>query len=341
MAETNNQPTPSPINWMESARSQRSRLALSAFFLVVLIGLAAYTLQKAPLQEIGAAIGRAKPAWLMAGVALLALGQGLRFARWWRILNWEARPDTPETWFSLMGGQVLNWLLPVRLGEVWRIWEENSKKRNSLLWVAGSIIVEKSGDSLALALMSVALVFVPLPTQLPTGALRALATAFAGFLMAGGLVAFRSSAWQTKVLQRFPQFGGVVSAMRPTESHTEQLRNPLNWLEGVAWSISIWAIAILTNVVVARAFGLALGAGAHLTLMLAIMSVLAIAATPANAGMPVVVAATLALFGVAQADAIAFGSVLYGLTYGVNLLLLGISWLVRKGGQDKKLKIKN
>jgi len=318
------------VDWRGSVLGQRRRLILSAVSLLAMLALVVYALQKISIQDIEASIAQAHPLWLMAGVALLMLGQALRFARWWRILNWEARPDTPETWFSLMGGQVLNWLLPVRLGELWRVWEENNKKRNSLLWIAGSIIVEKSGDSLALAVMALALVFVPLPTQLPSSPARVLFTAFAGFLMAGGLVAFRSSAWQGKVLQRFPQFGGLLSAMRPTESHADQLRNPLNWAEAIIISLVIWAIAVLTNVAIARAFGLALGAGAHLVLMLAIMSVLAIAATPASAGLPVIVTATLAVFGVPSADAIAFGSVLYVLTYGVNLVLLGLSWVVKK-----------
>lgn len=317
-------------DWGAFLRSQRMKLATSVVFFALFVGLLVFAVQRLSIGELSAAMARADAGWLVVGVGLLLCGQLLRLVRWWRILNWEARPDTRMTFRALMGGQVLNWLLPIRLGELWRIWYLNGAKRNSLMWVAGSVVVEKSADSLTLALMAAMLVVVPLPASLPTDAIRLVVSALAGFLFVAAIVAFRSSDWQARFLRRFPQLSGMVTAMQPTESHAEQMRNPWRWIEALATSFAIWLVAVLTNAAVAQAFGIALGVGGQLALMLSIMSVVIVAAVPANAGFPLVVGAVLSLFGVPPTDAFALGLVLYALTYGLNLVLCAVAWIPLK-----------
>lgn len=317
---------PTALDWRGLVRSQRARVAVSGASAVVVLGLAYFAVQRLSLPDMLAAIARADLGWLLAAVALLAAGQGLRAVRWWRILNWEARPAGERALQGLMGGQVLNWLLPIRLGEIWRIWHVNRAAANSLVWVAGGVVVEKSSDSLSLALMAGALAFLPLPANLPSAATRLLLLALAGFFVAGGLVVFRSTNWPVKLLRRFPQLAQLAVAMQPTHAHAEQLRNPLNWIEAFALSVLIWTVAIVTNMAVAQAFGIDLGLPAHLVLMLAIMGGIVLAGVPANAAFPLVVGGVLALFDVDSARAFAFATVLYALTYGVNLALAGATW---------------
>lgn len=314
------------LDWRGFVRSQRTRVALSGVSVLVVLGLAFFAVQRLSIPDMLAAISSADGRWLLAAVALLAAGQALRAARWWRILNWEARPAGERAFQGLMGGQVLNWLLPIRLGEIWRIWHVNRTGANSLVWIGGGVVVEKSADSLALALMAAALAFLPLPANLPSAATRLLLLGLAGFFVAGGLVVFRSTNWPVKLLRRFPQLVQLAVAMQPTHAHAEQLRNPWNWIEAFALSVVIWAVAIITNMSVAQAFGIDLGIPAHLVLMLAIMGGIVLAGVPANAAFPLVVGGVMALFGVDSARAFAFATVLYALTYGVNLALAGASW---------------
>ena len=71
-----------------------------------------------------------------------------------------------------MLAQVINWISPIRVGDFYRVWHIQQHSRNSWLWVASSILIEKSADSLVLAVFAIVLAVSPMPNQSASVAIR-------------------------------------------------------------------------------------------------------------------------------------------------------------------------
>lgn len=260
---------------------------------------------------------------LAAGsVVLVAMGKALR----WQWLYADEPPRLPwSTHFSiLMIGQMLNLLVPIRLGEVARLGLMRQEGRPVGL-TFGTIVVEKSLDLLAIGfivLAGVPLALIPtsLRTEAGTAGLILGVVLFAALLLLGRLERPIVAA-----LARVPEPPGVRAA------------RALNWIRhavasalasmaalrgrqlvrAAALTAAVWLLSIVTMQIMLTAFHIDAGWSAALALMLAGMSSHWAPTPPAMIGVVgAVTMAVLAAFGVDPARGLALGTVL-------NVVLVG------------------
>jgi uncharacterized protein (TIRG00374 family) len=334
------------LNWVGLLRNHRLRWVWSLVSLGLLLAAGVLLLRNLSLSEITAALATANPAWVLVTVVVLTGGQALRIARGRRILGWENTPPRQPVAQAILGAQVINWLSPIRIGDLWRIWRVHEAGRNSWLWSASTVLIEKSLDSLVLAAFALLLAIGPLPEgSIPSSFVRLGATAFAGLLIVSGSVALRPDRWQSRLFARFPQLKSWIAQTTRIPSSASssatsaaadatssagfriEIRNARQWLTAISLSAGVWGLAVCVNLTLAQALGIQIGPWTLVMLVVALQTGAVLSAIPGNIGViPLITYGVLTLAGVDPALALAHGTLHYVLAYGVNALLFGLTF---------------
>ena len=155
-------------------------IAISAFFLYLVLG-------RLSLPEVGATLERADLRFIPLALASLACGYALRITRWWLML----RTGTPTIGWRETGSPFLvsiaaNNVLPLRIGDVLRMFAFRSRPGLEPSRIAGTLLVERLLDLLVLLA-----VFAGVLTQVEVaGALSNLVVLGRWAALAGVVAAF-------------------------------------------------------------------------------------------------------------------------------------------------------
>lgn len=318
--------------------SSRSRIWQVAGALVIGAACLWFSMRGVQLAAFRAELVDFSPALVtiaVASVILVAAAKALR----WQWLYGSAGLDRPwSTHFSiLMIAQMLNLVIPIRLGEVARLGLMRQEGRPVGV-TFGTIVVEKGLDLLAVGL--IVLLFAPV-LLLPIGA-RSEA-AFTGPLV--GLLIFlfllavgRFHAPLLRLVDSVPHpqsarlawlVSRVQQGARAVLKSMAELRGT-QLLRVTALTAAIWLISLITVRIMLSAFGLELGWNAALALMLALTSSNWAPTPPAMIGVVgAVTVAVLAPFGVDQTQALALGTVLNLVLVGPPVLVGGVALGIR------------
>jgi uncharacterized membrane protein YbhN (UPF0104 family) len=324
----------------------RTLRVLWSVFLFVLCAIGiALVLNKIPFADVVSAMRRLSPLGIVATALLLFFSQVLRGIRWWQLVRWEATTSFSQTWYALCGGQVINWLSPLRVGDIWRVTRVCETRHPvvgqsvSVFWAAASVLIEKSSDALALGLYALLLFFLPIPQDIPQGITRTIILAIALFLVVMALLALRPDRLQAQLVKRWGALErfNIVAPQAIQDQRNQHLRNPIQWLIFIVLCVVIYFNAVFTNVVLAYSMGMTTNITAHIFFFVLLMTGIATNMIPGN----VLVHPTLSwlvfrYFAVDEATALAYGIVLYVLGYGVNLaqfflLAIVMGWRTRRG----------
>jgi uncharacterized membrane protein YbhN (UPF0104 family) len=308
----------------------RLRVLISIGLLIGLLAAFVVMLQHVSLAEIWSYVRGAQWQWLAVTFGLLLIGQMMRVVRSMRLLQWDRPANVKTVSQAVYGGQIINWLSPLRIGDVWRVWRISSDRPGSLIWTGSSVVIEKSTDSLVLAGFAALLLFTPLPAGFSVPVVRLLTTALLGVLLVTALSALSSTKLRDSILGRLPKVDAWLKSERGRAMLPPSLglrNNWRRWLELFLYTSSIWVIALLTNVALAFAFNIHLGFAGHILLLLALQTTSVFAPVPGNVGVfPIVCLSVMPVMGVSQPEAIAYGSVLYVMVYGALLVMAGIAF---------------
>jgi uncharacterized membrane protein YbhN (UPF0104 family) len=314
----------------QQIQTHRLRVALSISLLIGLLVAFVVMLQHVSLAEIWSYVRAAQWQWLAVTFALLLVGQCVRVVRSMRLLQWDQPAEMLTVSQAVYGGQVINWLSPLRIGDVWRVWRASSDRPGSLIWTASSVVVEKSTDSLVLAGFAALLLFSPLPAGFSVPVVRLLTTALFGVLLITGLSALSSTRLRDKILSRLPKVDAWLKSERGLAMLPPALglrTNWKRWMELLFYTSSIWLIALLTNVALAYAFNIHIGLAGQVLLLLALQTTSVFAPVPGNVGVfPIVCLSVMPVMGVSQPEAIAYGSTLYVMVYGALLTMAAVAF---------------
>jgi uncharacterized protein (TIRG00374 family) len=306
----------------------------------LLVGAAClwFSLRGVGLAEFRAELTDFSPALVLlatGSVILVAATKALR----WRWLYGRLGLDRPwSTHFNiLMIAQMLNLVIPIRLGEVARLGLMRQEGRPVSV-TFGTIVVEKGLDLLAVGL--IVLLFAPV-ALLPEAS-SSLAN-FTGPLLGAVIFLFlvavgRFHASLLRLVDAIPQparprlawwVSRVQRGLRAVLMSMADLSGA-QLLRVTALTAVIWIVSLATVYVMLAAFGLSLGWGAALALMLALTSSNWAPTPPAMIGVVgAVTVAVLAPFGVDQTQALALGTVLNLVLVGPPVLLGGIALGIR------------
>ncbi len=293
--------------------SQRRTVALSLLVSAVFLYLA---FRNVPLAELGTALRRLHPGWLLVAIVISLLIMVLRTWRWQIELRPLEHVPFGRLWVVTAVAYMAINLIPARLGEVVRPWLLSRRSAVSFSNVVGNLVVEKTMDAV------VTLLLHPrragrrsriCPTGCATGA-RFPAVGAAVLVVLVLLLYWRGEAFVDRWVLRFlpERFGnGVKRVTGAIVAGMRVLPNPRLLLAVFLVSVVLWFLPILSSYVMMRAFEFELPFSAAVVVFIFIGFGTALPNVPGMLG-PYQYACILALglFGVPKGDALAYGLVL-------------------------------
>jgi len=250
-------------------------------------------------------------------------------------------PSLRALFAALILGQATNIVLPIRIGELLRVYVASRAGSVPVSGVLATVVVERLADVAMLALgASVLAVYVALPDWV-VGPTRALAVtgliavgAIAVIVLAGGrLSAFiqarvAASASRNRTIQRLAHHGALAVG------EATNLRDWRTLSAVAALSVLSLVLSASTNYLLFRAFDMPLPFVAALFLLLVLAVGTAPVSTPGNLGVfQYLTVLALGAYGVDGTKALAYSMVLYAVALGPKLVIGAIVFgIVTKRG---------
>jgi uncharacterized protein (TIRG00374 family) len=289
--------------------------------------------------EVRGALGRARPGWILAAVAVSLIGVAMRSERWRALFPRESRPRAVPTFWASQVGLLANNVLPVRAGELVRVLSlcrESGLRRTAVLATVG---VERVFDLAVIAALQLAVA-----SQLPDAAVARRFTLLAVLILAVSalVVAVLAISPARRVagdfLIRLPGLrrrGGVlIDSLR---TGLAALRERELAAVALLWTLASWIVLAFAGWCVLRAFDLHLPWHAALFLLVAVTFAQAVPASAGSVGVFELAArSALVAYGVPPAVALSAGLVLHAVS-ALPFIALGAVGMARLGVSGAEL----
>ena len=284
-----------------------------------------------PLSQVVATFSRADYRFVALALVLVLTSPLARAARW-RLLYHPDQKELSHLRLAevLLISQMLNIVVPARLGEVARIYFMGKIESRSRSRTLGTIAVEKWLDILMLLLLVLlAPIFVSLPPWFRDSrvTLAVFAAAFLGVALTLSYGKDRLLTLMESVSRFLPE-GWRQSTMRVHRATSlalgslDVLRSPWVRLKLQGWSLIIWMLSILVNYIVFLALGLPLPFAAALFLVIVLEVGVAVPSVPGKLGIfHYLCTLALGVFGLEKGAALGYAVLLYFVVFAPPLLL--------------------
>ncbi len=296
------------------------------------MALFAYLLTTVDLGQVAERLRHTHLGWTFASVLLAPIGLWVR-ARRWRYL-FAPGDQPPGLVPAVMIGYMANNILPLRAGELVRIYVVSRRWGRGFWAVLGTLVVERVLDSLAIVGILAALVFlIPVPKifAYTAGTMLAIDVVAVAALVAlavspdgvGRLLARLTSRWPGIERRVSRVFGAFVQGL-------DGIRARGHILPLLAWTILVWLAPALAAWTMLQAMDLHLGLTAGWTVLAFVGLSVSIPSAPGYVGV-FHYAAVLALeiFGVPRPTAVGYALVFHAAQF-VPVTLLGWVFLLRE-----------
>ncbi len=315
------------------------RIALGTLVSLATLWLAFRNVRWAQVWEI---VRRADIWLLLAALGSVLLTTAIRSERWRRMFYPQHRRLSPTRLFAMfLLGQMINALIPTRLGEIARavlVGRDQHVSMAQALWTAAT---EKVLDAIVLLLfLGLIALLVPMPGWLQSAAwtLSTAVVVVLGVCVLAALQEQRTLRWLQRLEERWPwlrrlRLTRFAQALFDT---LRLLRQPRQALRLAAYSVAAFLAAAATNWLTARAIGMPLSFRASLLLLsvLQISAVVPLPTTPGRVGVfHYLTVLALAIFAIEQDLALSYSLLLHVLVYlpmsvggPLALWLLNVSW---------------
>ncbi len=285
------------------------------------------TFRGTDLSLVGEVVSRVHLLWIWTALALVALTVTVVSRRWQLLVHRGERPRGVSRFVAaVIVGQMLNVLLPIRLGEAVRAYWISRTEHEPLPRVFATLAIERLADLLVLgAGVMVLLVQLSLPAWARTSGRLTLAVSVAAIGTALAL-----AKWGTPALRLLdhpvPFVPERLRLFLTRQGHMafDELRAFGDWRASAhVWALSLLIVllAVATNYVLFHAFDLRLSPAVALMLFVVLQVGVAPASTPGNVGVfHYLVVLVLTAFGVDRAVAVAYAVVLHAVAYGPKII---------------------
>lgn len=286
--------------------------------------------------SVGASLAGADR-WLVGlALASVLLNNWAKAVRW-KILMGERGAHVPliHALRLHLVGQMLNHLLPSRIGDLSRIYMANDLGL-ARAFVLGTVAIEKVIDMVWYGLIfGLLLLLMPLPAWVSQPAYLMVTITSLTVLALGVMLLVRRGqaslpdwmlAWLPQRLRARAAtlLGNVLDSLQILADSRQNLRLGI-------WSSLIWITAVLTNHWTLQALGIELPLVAALFVLFILIAGINLPSAPGRIGLfQYLCILGLAVFGVDQAAALSFGVLLHALVY-LPPIIAGLSTLWLKG----------
>jgi len=292
----------------QTIRNTLISLAVGALFLYL-------AFRNVPLDDLGVALRQFNLWYLLPAVAVSLTMQVFRAWRWQLELQPLERIRLGKLWVIISVAYMAINVLPARIGEFVRPWLLARRSPVTFSNVVGNLVIEKTLDSMCiLFFILVGLTTTPnLPDWVRLGA-RVPAVAAVALAVLVGLLYFKGEPFVDRwVIGRLPEkFGaGLQRVLRSILDGMRILPDGRLLALVFAVSLAYWSLPILSSWIAILAFGFDLPFNAALIVFIFIGFGTALPNAPGMIGTyQYACILALGLFGVGQADALAYGLVL-------------------------------
>jgi glycosyltransferase 2 family protein len=283
------------------------------------------------MSDLQAALRRTDPNWLSVGVAVYLASIALRCLRWGILLRATGSVKWRHAAEALITGFAANYVLPGRLGELFRADYARRVFNMSRFTALGTIVVERVCDGIVLVGALWASVATLLATRLPSAdAPWVLAVGVASAIVFGAALIFIMLSQRIE-LRRFGIREGVAARWDRLVLGISSVLRGQTWMV-VLCSIGIWSLEALALGSVVRSFGVNLSvAEAAMLLGLASLSTL-IPTAPGYIGTyQLVFGHVFRIFGYPDTIGFISASAIQILCFGTVTILGGLVLLSRSG----------
>lgn len=305
------------------------RVTLGTLISIVFLVLA---VKDVPLRDVAQALARVNYGWILLCVVGMLAQSWLRAVRW-RILYYPEQKGLRllQMFGIVQIGQMLNVVVPWRVGEIARIYLMGEIEKRSKTQTLATLGVEKFFDTLMLLLILFIIPpFMALPNWLEGPREGLIVTAVGLFSALVGLLIFRKRLiaalskfhlpWSKKSLGEILQLAlGTLDVFKRWDL-TLYLQ---------IFSMIIWGIGILINYLVYLAMSLQLPWISAFLLMAVLLVGNIVPSSPGKLGVfQALCIATLALFDVDKTLGLTYGILLYLISYGTPVVvgILALWW---------------
>jgi uncharacterized membrane protein YbhN (UPF0104 family) len=278
----------------------------------------AYLVREVRPDEVWQQISLVWPAPLALALGLQVISPVVRTRRWQAISGGSRVLPFGHALRSLLIGQALNLLLPVRVGDVTRAWVVGRQTGQGTAYALYTVLVEKALDTAALLVSLVLLAaWGPWPPWLArSGIVVSLAILVITGAALAGVWRWRRSAGREATTAHAGLRGWAVQHLLvPADALLRQLAVAAadgRLAQMAAWTVVSWGLGWATNLAVFWSLGLPLAWTAALLVLVAIYAGVVVPAPPTRVGLwHLLVALALAQYGIESRPAVASGVVLH------------------------------
>jgi len=249
--------------------------------------------------------------------------------RWRLILVSRKSPSFMRAFLILSIGLMVNAFLPARLGEFARAYLMGEAEADSKVFVLGTIVLEKVADLLFLLLsLFILLLWMKLPEWL-IGPARGTALVLLILVISLIFLLWKKEILLT-ILERTSRFlplkwqEWLARQARYGLASLDAIRNPRLMIGLLGWSLIIWVLSTLTNILVFLAMKLTMPIWISLLLLVVLQVGTAVPSSPGRVGVfQYLVVLCLSLIAMDKNVALGYSIALYLVVY-ISMALLGV-----------------
>jgi len=281
--------------------------------------------------DVAAAVQQLDPSWVIAGVTIYLAAIGLRCVRWGLLLRATDNVKWRHAAEALLTGFAANYVIPGRVGELFRADYARRVFNMSRFTSLGTIVVERVCDGIVLVCaLWTSFVWLLFTRFVPDESSWILAVAAVATLVFGAALGFIIIARRID-LRRFGVMEGIAMRWNHLVKGVSSVLQG-NTVAVVLCSIGVWAFEVLALAAMVRAFGVALSPSESLMLLgLASLSTLVPTAPGYLGTYQLVFAHVFQIFGYPRTVGIIAATAVQIFCFGTITVLGGIVLVSRSG----------
>lgn len=296
------------------------------------LALLALLLASVDLGELWEQLRRTRWSWTLLGATLGPIGLWIRARRWWYLF--PPGSDPPGLVPAVMIGYMVNNVLPLRAGEVVRVYVVARRWRRGFWTTLATLIVERVLDSLAILLvLAVLVLLVPVPAVFQWTAVTLLAIDLAAIAALGLLTAVPGPCHRLlgRLTRRWPHLERRAAGVFETFSRgLDGIRTRRHLLPLLLWTVIVWVVPALAAWTMLRAVDLDLPWTAAWTVLAFAGISISIPSAPGYVGVfHYAVVLALGIFDVPRPASLSYAIVLHA-SQIVPVTLVGWIFMLRE-----------